>query len=167
MATNFLEQLVSEWYEYKHFFVRRNVKVGKRSNGGYDCELDVVAFNPETKELIHVEPSMDSDDWATRERRYSKKFELGRRHIPDLFKGLEIPTDVKQIALLVYASNANRESLGGGKLVHVREFLVEIYYDLRKRRISNDIVPESFPVLRGLQFTAEYWNIISAVMKIE
>lgn len=29
-----LEQLVAEWLEYKGFFVRTNVKVGKRPPGG-------------------------------------------------------------------------------------------------------------------------------------
>ena len=59
MAGNFLEQLVAEWYEYKGYFVRRNVLVGRRSRGGYECELDVVAFNPEEKHLVHIEPSVD------------------------------------------------------------------------------------------------------------
>jgi hypothetical protein len=31
MAVNFLEQLVAEWYEYDGYFIRRNVKVGKRA----------------------------------------------------------------------------------------------------------------------------------------
>ena len=46
MAANYLEQLVAEWLEYQGYFVRRNVLVGKRAAGGYECELDVVAFNP-------------------------------------------------------------------------------------------------------------------------
>lgn len=45
MANNHLEQLVAEWYEHSGYFVRRNVLVGLRRNGGYECELDVVAFN--------------------------------------------------------------------------------------------------------------------------
>jgi len=52
---NHLEQLVAEWYEYQGYFVRRNVHVGKRSNGGWECELDVVAFNPSEKHLVHIE----------------------------------------------------------------------------------------------------------------
>jgi hypothetical protein len=56
---NFLEQLVAEWYEFNGYFVRRNVLVGRRSRGGYECELDVVAFNPEEKHLVHIEPSVD------------------------------------------------------------------------------------------------------------
>ena len=44
MSSNFLEQLVAEFYEYKGYFVRRNILVGKRAKGGYECELDVVAL---------------------------------------------------------------------------------------------------------------------------
>ena len=46
MASNFLEELTAEWYEFNGYFVRRNVNVGKRPEGGYECELDVVAFHP-------------------------------------------------------------------------------------------------------------------------
>src|SRR5690554_419807 len=41
---NHLEQLVAEWYEYRGYFVRRNIQVGPRANGGYECELDAVLF---------------------------------------------------------------------------------------------------------------------------
>jgi len=70
---NHLEQLVSEWYEFQGYFVRRNVHVGKRSNGGWECELDVIAFNPQKKHLVHIEPSMDANSWAKREERYILK----------------------------------------------------------------------------------------------
>jgi hypothetical protein len=33
---NYIEQLISEWYEYKGYYVRRNIKVGRRKSGGYD-----------------------------------------------------------------------------------------------------------------------------------
>lgn len=57
---NFLEQLVAEWYEFRGYFVRRNVRVGPLVKGGHESELDVVAFHPEKKRLVHVEPSMDA-----------------------------------------------------------------------------------------------------------
>ena len=44
MAVNFLEQLVAEWYEYRGYFIRRNVWVGKLAKGGYECELDIIDF---------------------------------------------------------------------------------------------------------------------------
>jgi hypothetical protein len=34
--------------------VRRNVQVGKRPKGGYECELDIVAFHPEQRALVHL-----------------------------------------------------------------------------------------------------------------
>lgn len=46
MPVNHLEQIIAEWLEYQGYFVRRNLKVGRRRNGGYDCELDVVGFHP-------------------------------------------------------------------------------------------------------------------------
>ena len=74
MSTNFLEELAAEWYEYKGYFIRRNVLVGKRPAGGHECELDVVGFHPETRHLVHIEASMDAAKWEERERRFQKKF---------------------------------------------------------------------------------------------
>lgn len=133
MATNYLEQLIAEWYEYKGYFVRRNVLVGKRAKGGYECELDVVAFHPEAKHLVHLEPSMDANSWAEREKRYRKKFDAGRKHIPQLFEGIEIPTEIEQIAVLVFASKANHGTLGGGRLMLIDELLQEIFRELRDK----------------------------------
>jgi hypothetical protein len=101
---NFLEELVAEWYEFRGYFVRRNVLVGRRAKGGYECELDVVAFHPGSKHLVHIEPSMDAQSWAKRDERFRKKFAAGRRHIPELFSGLELPEAFDQIALLGFAS---------------------------------------------------------------
>jgi hypothetical protein len=113
---NHLEQLVAEWYEYRGCFVRRNIQVDRRPNGGYNCELDVVAFHPEQKHLVHIEPSMDAHSWSKREARYTKKFEAGRKFIPDLFAGISLPNEIEQIALLGFASNSNVKMLAGGGL---------------------------------------------------
>jgi len=53
MAHNFLEQLIAEWYEYRGYFIHKNALVGKRPQGGYECELDIVAFHPGEKHLVH------------------------------------------------------------------------------------------------------------------
>lgn len=42
---NFLEQLAGEWFTYKGYFVRTNIKRNKRSKGGWDNELDVLAYS--------------------------------------------------------------------------------------------------------------------------
>lgn len=157
--SNFLETLVAEWYEFSGYFVRRNVLVGRRPNGGHDCELDVVAYHPGERRLVHIEPSMDTDSWARREERYAKKFEAGRRHIPQLFAGIDLPDDIEQVALLVYGSTANRKTLGGGRIMSMAEFMAEIRATLAGRAIERAAAPEGFPTLRALQFAAHYWNV--------
>lgn len=157
--SNFLETLVAEWLEFSGYFVRRNVLVGPRPNGGHECELDVVAFHPHKRRLVHIEPSMDTYSWAKREQRYIKKFEAGRRHIPALFTGMDLPDEIDHVALLVYASTTNRKTLGGGRIVLMTDLMSEIRTGIAGRAIENAVIPEGYPVLRALQFAAFYWNV--------
>lgn len=160
---NFLEQLVAEWYEFRGYFVRRNINVGKRLKGGFDSELDVVAFHPEQKHLVHVEPSMDADSWQQRERRFAAKFAAGRRFIPSIFSGFDLP-EPEQIALLVFAgAGANRRRMvGGGKVLLIQDLMDQIRTDpqhgLMARSIRSSAVPEQYVILRSLQFAANYWS---------
>jgi hypothetical protein len=156
MANNFLEQLVAEWYEYRGYFVRRNVFVGKRTRGGYESELDVVAFKPSTRHLVHIEPSLDAESWEKRERRFGKKFEAGRKHIPGLFRGFELPDEIEQIAILVFASRSNHPTLGGARVLLISDLMRQIMEELGDKRIASNIVPEHHPILRTLQFVIEY-----------
>jgi hypothetical protein len=156
MANNFLEQLVAEWYEYRGYFVRRNVAVGKRRKGGYECELDIVAFNPAIPDLVHIEPSLDAESWQTRERRFHGKFEAGRKYIPGLFPGFKLPREIEQIAVLALASKVNHPILGGGKVLLVSDLMREILEDLSDRKIAANSVPEHHVLLRTLQFVVEY-----------
>jgi len=158
MAHNHLEQLVAEWYEYRGYFVRRNVFVEKRKKGGYACELDIVAFNPEQKHLVHIEPSMDAYSWKTRERRFAKKFAAGRKHIPTLFSGIHVPGEIDQIALLCYASTANKKTVGGGRIMLIPDLLKQILGELKSNSIASKAVSEQFALLRTLQFVCEYRN---------
>ena len=98
--SNFLEQLVAEWYEFRGFYVRRNVKVGKRSKGGHEGELDVVAFHPVERRLVHVETSMDAENWEKRETKFSRKFKAGKTYIPSLFAGLGSLPEIEYVALI-------------------------------------------------------------------
>lgn len=153
---NHLEQLVSEWYEYRGYFVRRNVQVGKRLKGGYECELDIVAFHPEHQHLIHIEPSMDAHTWAKRESRFTKKFGAGRKYIPTLFKGIVLPSKIEQIALLGFASNANNKTLAGGRVMTASELFAEIVTGISSKRVAKAAVPEQYPLLRTIQFACEH-----------
>jgi len=155
---NHLEQLVAEWYEYRGYFVRRNIQVGPRPKGGYECELDVVAFHPSQHHLVHIEPSMDADSWAKREKRYSKKFEAGRKYIPALFEGIALPTEIEQIALLGFASNANVKTLAGGRVMTTSELFVEMVAEISGKKVAKAAVPEHFPLLRTIQFACEHRN---------
>ena len=157
MAGNHLESLVAEWYEFRGFFVRRNVHVGKRDKGGYECELDIVAFHPEQRSLVQVEPSLDAQSWEKREGRYAKKFEAGRRYIPDLFPGIPIPKHIEQIALFVYGGRT-RDKLAGGRVQLVAELMDEIRAAIGHQKVGRAAIPEQYPLLRTLQFAAEYWG---------
>jgi len=153
---NHLEKLVAEWYEYRGYFVRRNIQVGPRASGGYECELDVVAFHPAQQHLVHIEPSMDAHSWAKREQRYGKKFQAGRQHIPTLFEGIALPQKIDQIALLGFASNANVKMLAGGRVMTTSELFAEIVSEIGNKKISKAAVPEQFPLLRTIQFASEH-----------
>lgn len=155
---NHLEQLVAEWYEYRGYFVRRNIQVGPRLNGGYECELDVVAFHPGLQHLVHIEPSMDAHSWAKREQRYGKKFAAGRQHIPTLFDGINLPNEIEQIALLGFASNANVKTLTGCRVMTTAELFAEIVAGIGNKKISKAAIPEQFPLLRTIQFASEHRN---------
>ncbi len=55
-----LEDLIAEYYDWKGCLVKRNIKVGKLSHGGWEMELDVIAFDPHTEHLVHFELSIDT-----------------------------------------------------------------------------------------------------------
>ena len=164
MASNFLEDLVSQWYEFSGYFIRRNILVGRRPAGGHAGELDVVGFNPVTNHLIHIEPSMDTDSWAKREERYSKKFRLGREYIPSLFEGLNLPSEIDQVALLGYASKRNHADLAGGRILLIPELLEEIFSELSILDISRNAIPEHLPILRGYQLASSNFGAIQLGM---
>lgn len=151
---NHLEQLVAEWFEYNGYFVRRNIRVGRREKGGYECELDVVAFCPTRKHLVHVEPSLDCHSLAKREQRYKAKFEAGRKYIPKLFSGFEILVNLDQVVVLTYGGKT--KAIAGGRVIHTRHLFHEINRNLLRKTISSQMISEQFPLLRTIQHCLEY-----------
>ncbi|ODS30071.1 MAG: hypothetical protein SCARUB_04824 [Candidatus Scalindua rubra] len=166
MASNYLEQLVAEWYEYQGYFILRNVMVGKLPKGGYEGELDIVAFHPETKHLIHIEPTHDAHSWAKREERFEKKFNAGRKYIPELIKHFNIPKEkeIEQICLLGFGSNVNHPYLAGGKVVTVSEFLSEVIKKIGKSSMHRNAMSENHPILRTLQFITQNRRLFSELL---
>jgi hypothetical protein len=155
---NFLERLIAEWYQYKGYFVKQNVRVGKRKNGGHAGEIDVVAFHPVTKHLIHLEMSSDTASWSDRETKFEKKFRVSREHIPALFEGFEID-EIDQCVVLLYGSKT-KKSVGGIRLILIADIMQEIYDEFENKKLLNGIVPENLALIRTLHV------FISTIKKI-
>src|SRR5262249_41945790 len=99
------------------------------------------------------------------EQRYAKKFQAGRRYIPALFEGLKLPSELDQIALLVFGGGASRTTLGGGRVVFIKAFMREILEKVRTRRVNSAAIPEEYPLLRTPQFAAQYWPIAEEIQQ--
>ncbi len=92
---NHLEKLTRQYYDWKGYLVKGNVKVGRLSHGGWAGELDIVAYHPQTEHLVHIEPSIDADSWKKREERFENKFRHGREYIyKDVFPWLSPETSL-------------------------------------------------------------------------
>ena len=149
---NHFETLIKQYYEWKGYIVRRNVKVGRLSHGGWEGELDIVAFHPQTNDLIHLEPSLDADPWSKREQRFAKKFSAGRSYIfTDLFPWLGPTTPLKQVAILISRGKA-RSTLAGAEVVTVDEITRQIRTEVvATGKMASNAIPEQFSLLRTIQ----------------
>lgn len=146
---NFLEQLLAEWYQYKGYYVRQNIRIGKRTQGGYAGEIDILAYDPKTKIIIHIEASSDTYSWETRKEKFERKFRVAKEEIPFLFQDFEYK-EIQQKAIFLFGAKS-REEIGGGKLYLASDIMQEIYNDLKDKSILKEIVPENFMLLRTIQ----------------
>lgn len=154
-TVNHLEELTKEWLEYRGYFVRQSVLVGPRANGGYEGELDIVALNPVSRHLIHVECSLDALTWDKREARFAGKFERGRRFVPSLFDGSDIPDELDQVCVLLMAGTM-RQAIGGVRIVRVADLVAQIMQQVGRYRREKSAVPTGYPLLRTLQLAANF-----------
>ncbi|MDX2276957.1 MAG: hypothetical protein NW206_16020 [Hyphomonadaceae bacterium] len=150
---NHFEQLTAEWLQFNGYFVRVGVHVGPRAKGGYEGELDVVGFHPAKAHLVHIECSLDADNWSARERRFAGKFERGRRYARDLFSGMDLPEHIDQVALLQFVSG-KRTELAGARIVTGNGFINEIMRRLARTSPAKSAVPSILPLIRTLQLAA-------------
>jgi len=102
---NFLESLAAEWYGYRGYFVRSNVRTEKLPRGGYAAELDVLAYSPTEGELVHVETSSDALVWPEREKRMKRKFRLPHEAYERIFN-VRVGK-VRKIAVCGYSYQSN------------------------------------------------------------
>lgn len=150
---NFLEQLAAEWYAYCGYFVRTNVKFGKRAKGGWEGEVDVLAVRPHEKELVHLETSMDALPWHKRRERFSSKFHKAGTYYEEMagFK----PRRITRIAVASFSHTPPNISFDSDIEIRlIPEFITEIQDALKKKHPMREAVPEGYPILRALQFAA-------------
>ena len=161
MAVNYLEALITEWCEYRGMFVRTDVLVGPRERGGYECELDVVAIDVKDKRILQFEPSMDALSWLDREKRYRRKFDAGKKYIPEIFSDfMKIHPDwIDQYAVLGFGSDINHKSLGGGKVLTAKNLFQLILKDIEGKKIEKQAISENMPRLRTIQFILNYFDL--------
>lgn len=153
----FLEQLVAEWYEYDGCFVRSNVRARKRAKGGFDVELDVLAYDLPSNTLLHVETSGDADSWEERKRRFlTKKFILKRKEYEAII-GCKV-NKITKIAIVGY-TRSTKTNLNWGQdieVVLIPDFMKQIAERLRSQHPTHEAVPEGFPLLRAMQTVLAY-----------
>jgi hypothetical protein len=102
---------------------------------------------------------MDAHPWEQREKRFGAKFAAGRKHIPSLFSAFSDLPDIEQVALLVFAGNTEgHPTVGGGRVLLIRDLMADIRAELAGRCIASRAVPEQYVILRCLQFASNYWK---------
>ena len=150
MSSNYLEELAREYYEYKRYFVRSNIRFGKRGHGGYDGEIDLLAYDPEEEELLHIECSMDAkskkEELEMAEKKFPNDIDYGKI-IPFKFKVL------RKIFIMGVTREQNEiEMPEGVEHISLGPFIKKVYEDL-PADIINEIVTEARPLLRTIQLS--------------
>ncbi len=169
---NFLEQLTAEWYQYKGYFVRTNIKFGRNAHGmgGHVGEMDVVAYKPESSDFIHIETSTDAYSWTKRRERFERKFTDARKYYMEIFPFKQINIRPRQIAIVgfnrnsapevnFWRSSAPTESPWGNieiEVLHIPKFFLEINTELTNKDPQSDAIPETYPLLRAIQYSVFY-----------
>ena len=74
---NYLEELAAEYYAYRGYWVRPDVRIAS-PKGGLTAQLDVLAYLPATKTLVHIETDSAAESSANIEKKFrEKRFRLG------------------------------------------------------------------------------------------
>jgi hypothetical protein len=151
MANHF-ETLIYQFYDWQGCVVKCNIRVARLEPGGYAGELDVVVYDPKVPEVIHYEPSLDGDSWAERERRYKKKFELGRMHIfKDVFPWVSSRTPIRQIAVFNNVP-VNRKDFVGAEAKSIEDLVKEMKDKIGAcGYVGENAIPEKYDLLRTIQ----------------
>lgn len=152
---NHLETLISQFYDWKGWIVKRNVKVGRRDRGGYAGELDVVVYDPTTNKVIHYEPSTDASKWEKRAEKYENKFKMGQMYIAkEVLPWLKPDFELQQIAVF-FRVPKHRRDFQGAKAISIDELVKMIREEIQKQgRVGKNAIPEQYDLLRTIQIVA-------------
>lgn len=153
---NHLEQLLYEYYDWQGYLVKRNIKVGRLLRGGWEGELDIIAYHPIKNHLVHIESSIDADAWAVREIRFKRKFDCGKDYIfSEIFTWLDNTTPIEQIAVLI-SHPKNRNTIGDGKIISIDELIKDMRIMISSNGVmSKKAIPEQYSLLRTIQLVTE------------
>lgn len=156
MASNFLEQLIREWFEFKNNFVRTNIKFGKLNHGGWTGEMDVLVLDPKDGTATHIEASSDARTWADRRVIVEKKFSDASKHYAGVLpKGVNV---TRKLAIIGTSINPNEHlDLDGIQEMSIPDFIKSVSDGIRGSNPMNEAVPEHWPLLRAIQF-AFHWG---------
>lgn len=148
MSMNQLEEIVREYYEYIGYFVKTNIKFGKRVTGGYSGEVDVIAYKPNEEKLVYIECSQAALSDKALGNEAQKKFP-NYINYKNEFK-LEIKESYK--IFIVGQSAISKQALMPEGVEHkpIKQFMKEVY-DSITEDFMHQAVPEVYPLLRTIQ----------------
>ncbi len=154
---NHLETLIRQFYEWQGYFVRGNVKVGRLPHGGWEGELDVLAYHPVSKHLLHIEASIDALSWDEKEKKFKKKFECGQKYIYEVFPWLDkTSSKFEQVAILV---SSGRDKVGGARVESIDQFMSRVKKEIEGKGVmAQNAIPEQYGLLRTIQMVVNGYN---------
>lgn len=164
---NYLEQLAAEWYEYSGYFVRTNVRARKRKKGGWDKELDVLAFKPDICELVHIETSGSAESVSEHIDSFNKKFDFGLDEYEKII-GTKI-NHLEQVAVSGWSRTTKLKLTlkNEVKVFLIPEFLNMIIVGLHSHDFISAAIPENFPLLRTIQMMDKFQDKKALEKKIK
>ena len=162
MANNFLEQLVAEWYEYRGYFVRRNVPVGRRLEGrirGRAGRGGAQSGDPASRApgAVHGCGELGNPGAALPQ-------EVRRRprvHPGPVSRARRARRRSSRSRYWCPRARRTTPRWAAARCVLVSDLMREIMEELSDKQISENAVPEHHALLRTLQLVVEYRKKVS------